>query len=174
MSGQDPLTSCPRNGSRGVRDGAEATIAATTVSGPEVTNAPDNSEDPIATPSAIPRQGFLALDCPDLDDETHTVTAGEASFRFRTSCGTDHTENKDGNEDISAIPAWSIQDCMLACAAYSRTNAVSPCVAVTFNADLAWVNTKGGNCWLKSRIDGDAGQLDGEARNTFGEAIILS
>lgn len=173
-----------RDDSRGVRDGAEATITvtatnsvATTVSPPEVTDEPDDSddsEDPIASPSAIPRQGFLALDCPNLHDQTQTVSAGDSNSRFRISCGTDHTENGNNNVDITAIPAWSIQDCMLACAAYSSTNSGSPCVAVTFNADLNWVDTRGGNCWLKSEINGDAGEGNGDEKSTFGEAIVVS
>ena len=74
---------------------------------------------------------------------------GEKHF-FRATCGVNHPQGK-GSIDITALRAYSFDDCLKACVSFNKSGNVenTTCVLAHFNAH---VGTDGGNCWLKSKI----------------------
>lgn len=114
----------------------------------------------------------MELDCPDLTDTTHRITVGKTTSIFKATCGVNHSAGR-GAKDITRFPAYSFDDCMTACVAFNVEDSVAntTCVLVHFNANVSLIATRGGNCWLKSKVgtfeavggqEGDATLVEGE------------
>jgi len=99
----------------------------------------------------VPTKGKLALDCPRINQTNQTVTLESRTWTFSVRCGTDFAA-----WDTVAIIAYSLRDCMQACASYNRNadrrnGGPERCAAVVFNADLtAAVPNFYGTCFLKN------------------------
>lgn len=109
----------------------------------------------------LPTTGRVPLDCPRLTGSRQTIVLGERAFDFETTCGLDWASV--GGADVVAVIAYSLRDCMQACASYNRNGdlrsgvagggigtARERCVAVTFNSDLDSISLNYGTCWLKN------------------------
>ncbi|KUJ24382.1 uncharacterized protein LY89DRAFT_727412 [Mollisia scopiformis] len=81
------------------------------------------------------------LDCPAINGNTVSTTAGTESSSYTISCNTDYT-----SPSISTVTATSILECFNACAQYTNLQTTT-CRAATFNAKLAT-----GNCFLRSDV----------------------
>lgn len=101
----------------------------------------------------------LVLDCPEDFEEATEYTAVKFQTEFRWYCGVDSSGGKDANGDpivdIAPIIAYSIEDCMDACAGvaanFGRRNSGVNCKAVTFRSRMKdFVSGGGANCWLKN------------------------
>ena len=144
--------------SRGIAEASAGKITATSPSNPDDPSTASTSSSPTASASGDriplpPTYGTLELDCPDLTGTSHKITPIKETFTFKATCGADYPTGSQ-NVDIVSIVAYTLDDCMRACAVFNERNTVpdTRCVAVHFYADLQWVVKRGGNCWLKSKI----------------------
>lgn len=103
----------------------------------------------------------LALECDDEEEDYRAYRSRYWEVNFEQYCGVSYSTGDEAGEggpnvDISTVVAYSVDDCMDACAA---TNAKldrfkmegERCRAVTFRVELGeYVEASGGNCWLKN------------------------
>ncbi|KAJ4163233.1 hypothetical protein LMH87_004974 [Akanthomyces muscarius] len=95
-----------------------------------------------------PTDVILPLPC---SDATPAVTVAGSVYRFNATCGVDHPKN-----DLLPIVAYSLHDCLAACAKYNSKWG-GGCKGVVFGADLAkFVAVASGNCYLKNGTSEDA------------------
>lgn len=74
----------------------------------------------------------IPLDCPNLSGTKKTVSPRGKSYTFQLQCGRDYN---DGTViDILAATAYSLEDCLRACATYNINLRRDACVGVSFNA----------------------------------------
>ncbi|KAK0616667.1 hypothetical protein B0T14DRAFT_556120 [Immersiella caudata] len=97
---------------------------------------------------AVPTSGTLPLDCPRISGTTVDV---DAQARFALQCGVDLTGS---GADILTFTAYSLGDCLRACASLNRNNGARECQGVVFNADLGGVGERGGTCTLRREMGG--------------------
>ncbi|KAK4223905.1 hypothetical protein QBC38DRAFT_398704, partial [Podospora fimiseda] len=110
------------------------------------------------SPSTTHLPTTLPLDCPALSNTHQTITLGSENYTFNLTCGMDISNQ--GKNDILATIAYSLHDCLQACASYNVKEGSGGrdhgCVAIEFHKEFAWsVETTYGNCWLKNSTVGE-------------------
>lgn len=96
---------------------------------------------------------MLPLEC---DNKTPSVTVNDKVYKFNATCGVDHPKG-----DLLPIVAYSLHDCLTACAKYNSKWGDDGCAGVVFGSDLVkYVKQASGNCYLKNSTSSDA-QADG-------------
>lgn len=101
----------------------------------------------------------LTLPCSE-EKQDSTYNSPNTAYGFKISCYTNlgwNSQSQEGGRvvDIAAIIAYTIEDCMDACAQMTRydgnqkTGAV--CKSIVFNRELSdSIRSEGANCWLKN------------------------
>ncbi|SPO01497.1 uncharacterized protein DNG_04170 [Cephalotrichum gorgonifer] len=136
----------------------------------------DNASSSSSTSSPAPTQtgrislpataGLVPLDCPALDETTATVSPQSKEYTFKARCGVDSATG-EGSSNIMTLLAYRYEDCLKACASVNERGNIgdNSCGAVHYHADLRFVASHGGNCWLKKGVksflidDGDGRNL---------------
>ncbi|KAH8646025.1 hypothetical protein BGZ60DRAFT_570784 [Tricladium varicosporioides] len=125
-----------------------------TASGTTSTSNPTAASTSISSPIRVPTAGTLFLDCPNIDRTTVTITPARSSksYSFHIACGSEFVSASGSGQAIDILPivAYSLIDCLSACASYNDNLGSNGCVSVTFNSQLSNVKGNGGTCWLKN------------------------
>ena len=91
--------------------------------------------------------------------------------RFLLQCGLDLVSS---GSDILAFTAYSLTDCLRACASLNRNNRDSECKGVVFDADMAEVARRFGTCVLKRSADGQVREGDPGLVNLRAAGVLVS
>jgi hypothetical protein len=111
----------------------------------------------------VPTAGALALDCPNLDGSTESITFSSKTWDFGIHCGVGYY----GNIDLPVVISYTLRDCMQACVSWNSHHNADICVAVAFVASLNDIGIYGGSCWLKN----STGSI---SKGTVGATLIMS
>lgn len=97
----------------------------------------------------MPRQQVtVELDCPSINNSQRYPSIGGQQWDFKISCAVDYKGN-----DIGGAVAYSLDDCIWACAAMNSFAKNDTCRAVTFHAALSdSVARNQINCFLKNGV----------------------
>ncbi|KAI1822401.1 hypothetical protein F4861DRAFT_389588 [Xylaria intraflava] len=106
--------------------------------------APSATATSTGGPLVVPT-GVVKLDCPNITDDINIVL-GTDVWVFTPVCGVDYT-----GSDFGGLVAYSLHDCLEACASHNHFSGKNECTAITFQANQTfYIPTNYGNCWLKS------------------------
>ena len=107
----------------------------------DANGAPTNISVP--KPNMVP---FLALDCPAIDSQIHPSATGSL---FVVQCGLSLS-----GADLVGIVAYSLYDCIDACATMNVFLNASTCKTVHFTTVMAgsYASNLHSNCWLKTAV----------------------
>ena len=76
--------------------------------------------------------------------------------------------------DILAVTAYSLTDCLKACASFNRNaNTNDECKGVVFDAQLSYAHIYAGTCFLKRSTDGQSKETDPDLANLWVAGILL-
>jgi hypothetical protein len=144
-------TLVPDSGSQAI---ATTTVFSTVTASSTSTSPPLGSSTLVSNYAPLlPSQVYTAaLNC----TSGATVITGDGS-QFQTNCNTNYAGN-----DMLQFVAYSLDDCLGACTNLNKISASNtvPCKGVLFNANVAaCVSQGGGNCWLKSAMEGAAADI---------------
>jgi hypothetical protein len=117
---------------------------------------------------AVPTAGMLPLDCPRLSGTTVDV---DAQARFAMQCG---VSLAGSGEDILAFTAYTVGDCLRACASLNRNNGTRECRGVVFNADMGVVEARGGTCRLRREVGGQVREEDEALVDLVAVGVLVS
>jgi hypothetical protein len=106
----------------------------------------------------------VSLNCPSISSTTYT--AYNSSNIFAITCSIGYPGGHPGNEDVTKVVAYSLQDCLEACSQLPSSG-FTPCAGATFASTMS-VN-KYGNCFLK----GSLGTRISSSVNTFAFGKLL-
>ncbi|KAI1457820.1 hypothetical protein F4805DRAFT_457500 [Annulohypoxylon moriforme] len=88
----------------------------------------------------------LYVDCPNLED---TSIEDRSSSSYQVKCGKRIPPGRSDVTTYSASIAYSLEDCINACAQWNWWTTGSYCVAVSWCQDMSYSwNYEGANCWL--------------------------
>lgn len=115
------------------------------------TSSSSSSSSPSTTTSGAfvaPTDVILPLPC---SSSSPAVSVAGTTYTFNATCGIDHPKG-----DLLPIVAYSLHDCLAACAKYNSKWGADGCAGVVFGADLAkFVAQASGNCFLKNATSAD-------------------
>ncbi|KAM0563089.1 hypothetical protein ACHAPJ_001935 [Fusarium lateritium] len=150
---------------------SDSPAASAATSAAEATDTPtpttsDSSGTATYVPKAPSDVASLALDCPDKKNkETKYKTSN--GWEFNWWCGVNAAQGtpaKDGGivGDVAPLIAYSIEDCMMACAAMTQrdedSNSGARCKSFVFGKRMsAEIENLGVNCWLKNASKAEGG-----------------
>ncbi|KAI1365627.1 hypothetical protein F5Y08DRAFT_303675 [Xylaria arbuscula] len=138
---QQAKSACISNSTSTSAPEANQAISTTTITATVTTTAsPSSTTGPLVVPT-----GNVKLDCPGLNDDI-AITLGDSSWIFTPTCDVDYHGN-----DFGAVVAYSLEDCLRACAAHNSFSGEDECTTITFRTNQTYyIPSNYGNCWLKS------------------------
>ncbi|KAK0644347.1 hypothetical protein B0T16DRAFT_417530 [Cercophora newfieldiana] len=126
----------------------------------------------IAERVAVPTSGVLALDCPAVSGTTLGVDmAPDPEVRFALQCGVDLVGS---GPDILAFTAYSLTDCLRACASLNRNNGSRECKGAVFSADMASIASRFGTCTLKRASAGQVKVTDPSLVDLYAAGVLVT
>lgn len=93
-----------------------------------------------------PTDVMLALDCPGLDGQNQVIILESQSWTFRIECDVDFV----GDVTLMALRAHSLEDCLMACASYSRNSNSNDCIAAEYGTNMTFLLNDYGTYFLKN------------------------
>lgn len=109
------------------------------------------------TPPTPTLVSHLSNGCPNLDGKDTNIHLSGGTYTFLVACDTDINAHGAADsttgapvEDLVALYAYSLDDCLTACVGYEAVNSTS-CKGVSWCHEMSFCIEKyGANCWLKS------------------------